>query len=251
MRLYGFILLSFLMVCPLQASELQTLSQQADSAYVAERYEEARDMYLQLADSVQDAQLYYNLGCAYFRTEDIAHAILWFERALVLDPANEDIRFNLEFARSRTIDRITPRHEMFFVSFWRSMVHGMSTDTWGMMAVCFFVGILLMALAFLYLKNITIRKVSFALAVVMFFGCVLCNICAWQLNYYNSHRTAAVIVDSSVTIKSTPSQSGNDLFVLHEGTTVEINDDSMREWCEISIADGKMGWMPRAALEKI
>ena len=244
--------LSCCVFCSLNAqTPLSEIAQQADSAYTNEDYATAIDLYLQTTNESQDAHPYYNLANAYFRTDSLAKAILWYERALKLEPGNEDIRFNLEFTRSRTIDRITPRHEMFFISFWRSLVYSMSLDSWAHWAFGCFILMIAMVLAFLYLHHLTLRKICFVLAILFFLSTLFTNLCAYGQQYITEHRTGAVVIASSVTLKSTPSASGNDLYVLHEGTTVEIKDNSMKEWAEVSIADGKVGWMPKSALEII
>lgn len=232
-------------------NEFSGLAQQADSAYIQEDFAQAIDSYLKLTEQTQDANLYYNLAGAYFRSDSLARAILWYERALQLEPGNEDIRFNLEFTRSRTIDRITPRHEMFFISFWRSLVFSMSLDSWASWGLWCFSLMIISLLCFLYLRSMLLRKICFATMILFFFLAVMANVCGYSQNYITDHRTGAVIMASSVTLKSTPSDSGNDLFILHEGTTVTIQDNSMKEWAEVKIADGKVGWMPKSALEII
>lgn len=246
-----FFLLAVAFVLPAQSQSLQEISQRADSAYQAEDFNEAVTLYSQLADSVTNATIYYNLGCAYYRTDDVAHAILWLERALQLEPGNEDIRFNLEFVRDNTIDRITPRHEMFFISFWRSIVQMMSLDQWAMTCLACFVAALLLLLLFIYAHNLTVRKIAFALCIVFSLVTLVGNVCAFQQRYYAQHRNSGVITAPSVSVKSTPSDSGNDLFVIHEGTTIEVQDSSMKEWCEIRIADGKVGWIRKSTFERI
>lgn len=250
-KLVIIILAVFLSICTSDAKSLAQLNAEADSAYVAERYEDAVALYSQVADSVQNASVFYNLGCAYYRTDDIAHAILWFERALQLDPGNEDIRFNLEFARGNTIDRITPRHEFFLVSVYRSMVLMMSLNQWAYVSLGCFVVALLFLLLFLYSRQLIWRKVGFFASIVFVLLTLLGNVCAFQQRYFAAHRTGGVVVVPSVSVKSTPAASGNDLFVLHEGTTVELQDASMRDWCEVRIADGKVGWLPKSSIEVI
>lgn len=250
-KLVIIILAVVLPVCACDAKTLVQLNAEADSAYVAERYEDAVALYSQVADSVQNASVFYNLGCAYYRADDIAHAILWFERALQLDPGNEDIRFNLEFARGNTIDRITPRHEFFLVSVYRSMVLMMSLNQWAYVSLACFVVALLFLLLFLYSRRLLWRKFGFFASVIFLLLTVLGNVCAFQQRYFAEHRTGGVVVAPSVSVKSTPATSGNDLFVLHEGTTVELQDASMRDWCEVRIADGKVGWLPKSSIEVI
>ena len=89
---------------------------QADSAYAAEKYEEAIPIYTALLKEGEHADIYYNLGNCYYKTDRLALAILNYERAALLDPGSSDVRFNLELARSKTIDKITPESEMFFVT---------------------------------------------------------------------------------------------------------------------------------------
>ena len=64
-------------------------------------------------------------------------------------------------------------------------------------------------------------------------------------------RSGAVIIQSAVPVKSTPAQGGTDLFILHEGTKVNITDDSMDNWKEIRVADGKEGWVQADQIEII
>ena len=233
------------------STELDDLKQQADSAYAHEEYEEAVKIYSQLADTLRDANVYYNLGCAYYRMDDMAHSVLWFERAARLNPSDKDIRFNLDMARGKTIDRITPRHEMFFVSVFNTMVQWFNLRQWAFICIGIFVLALLSLSLFLYSGRYGLRKAGFYLAIVMLLLAVLGNVCAFRQKHILEERSSAIIVASSVTVKSTPSQSGNELFVLHEGTRVEIRDNTMKDWCEVQIADGKVGWIERNVMEVI
>ena len=95
------------------------------------------------------------------------------------------------------------------------------------------------------------KKAGFTVAVIALFVCVFANLAAYQQLHQLENRTSAVIMSSSVVVKSTPSQTGTDLFILHEGTRVEIDDNSMKEWVEIQMNDGKQGWIRRADIEVI
>ena len=233
------------------AQELSQLKVEADSAYAREDYEEAQQKYQLVADSIQDASIYYNLGCCYYRMDDMARAVLWFERAYLLNPGDGDIRFNLDMARSKTIDRITPRHEMFFVNWYRWLTNVMSLQQWAVTCIILFLLALVSLSVFFFSRRYSMRKLGFYLTFVFLFLTILGNVCAFQQRSYLRNRNAAIIVSSSVTVKSTPSDSGNDLFVLHEGTKVSISDNEMKEWCEVKVADGKMGWIQKKDLEVI
>lgn len=224
---------------------------QADSAYANEDFATAEHLYLQLTQIGESSDIFYNLACTYYRQDNIAKAVLWFERASQLDPSDEDIRFNLSMARSKTVDRIIPRHEIFFVSAWKTLMHSRSVSEWAYCAIAAFVCMLVLVALYLYCSSLLLRKSGFFGAIAMLFLCVLFNILAYNLRNYNNTHTAGIIMEPAVTVKSTPTQSGTDLFVIHEGTRVDIKDNSMRDWAEIQIADGKVGWIETKTFETI
>lgn len=239
------------MVCASAATPADSIKVQADSAYVQEHYDKAIELYSQLADMGQSAVVYYNLGCAYYRKGDMAHSILWLERASLLDPGNKDIAYNLQLVRGKTIDRIEPAHEFFLASLWRGLVNSMHTDAWAILAVVCF-GLMLVSFSVrLFSSRMLLRRISLYIGVTLLVLTLLGNACAIQQNRYALHHASGIITSSSVTVKSTPAESGNDLFVIHEGTHVDIQDDSMKEWAEVRIADGKVGWVPKKSFERI
>ena len=224
---------------------------QADSLYTAERYQEAAQQYEALLKQGESADLYYNLGNAYYRMDDITHAVLAYERALLLSPGDADVRFNLQMARSKTIDKIVPESEMFFVTWYRSLVHLMSVDAWGRMAIVSLVCALLLVLVYLFAQRVWLRKVGFFAGLLFLVLFLASNVFGFQLQQSLLHRTGAIIIRSAVNVKSTPSQNGTDLFILHEGTRVNIIDDTMRGWREVRVADGKSGWVEIKDIEVI
>ena len=95
------------------------------------------------------------------------------------------------------------------------------------------------------------RKAAFSSAVLLLLVTVLSNVCAQQQRKFKQIHTSGIIIAPAVTVKSTPADNGNDLFVLHEGSKVEILDNSLKEWCEVTIADGKQGWIPKKSFDLI
>jgi tetratricopeptide (TPR) repeat protein len=231
---------------------LHASKSEADSAYAKEDFHTAAQLYTLLLDSCgSSAQLFYNLGNCYYRQDSIARAILCYERARLLDPSDDDIRMNLEMARAKTVDRVMPASEMFFASLFHRLVLSMSLQTWAWLGILTFILMLAALAAYIFLPTLTGKKVGFTVAVVSLFVCLFANIAAYQQLHKLENRDNAVIMSSSVVVKSTPSQSGTDLFILHEGTRVEIVDDTMKEWVEIVMSDGKEGWIQRADIEII
>lgn len=230
------------------ADELKAL---ADSAYAGERYHEAVEAYERLLKTGVSAELYYNLGNAYYRLDEITRAVLSYERALRLAPGDADIRFNLQMAREKTIDRITPESEMFFITWYRSMVNFTSIDRWACIALVALSLAIVLALLYLFAGRIVLRKIGFFGGIVLVVVFILSNLFAWQQERELANRSGAIVVSSAVSVRSTPSKTGTDLFVVHEGTKVEIIDDTMKEWKEVKLADGKEGWIEETAIEVI
>lgn len=224
---------------------------EADSAYVQEHYEQAISLYNKLLETGASASVYYNLGNAYYRTGDMAHAILAYERAYLMEPGDADIRFNLQLARTKTIDKIVPESEMFFITWFRQMIDWYSADQWGRAVVVCFALFVVSLLLYFFAGRMLWRKVGFGVGVCTLILAVLFHIFAYQQQQKLLVRTHAIVMSSSLTVKSTPSTSGTDLFVLHEGTKVEITDDTMKDWKEIRLADGKVGWVPVKTIERI
>ena len=197
------------------------------------------------------AELYYNLGNAYYRTENITRAVLNYERALLLSPGDRDIRFNLQLAQSKTIDKIVPESEMFFITWYHSLVNLMSVDGWARMAVFSLALVIVLFLIYLFSEPVWLRKVGFFGGMFLLVVFVLSNIFAWQQKQNLLFRKGAIVTSTSVTVKSTPAKNGTDLFILHEGTKVSITDGSMKDWKEIRLADGKEGWIESNKIEMI
>ena len=238
-----------LMLLPMAANAATKAD--ADSAYVNGNYQEAIKVYESLLKHGESAELYYNLGNAYYRTENITRAVLNYERALLLSPGDGDIRFNLQIARSKTIDKIVPESEMFFVTWYRSLVNIMSVDGWGRMALVSLALVIVLFLVYLFSARVWVQKVGFFGGGILLVVFVFSNFFAWQQRKQLLNREGAIVVAPSVTVKSTPAQNGTDLFILHEGTKVVIIDGSMKSWREIRLADGKKGWIESKKIELI
>ena len=251
MKRYIFVLFLSLGSLLTQAASLSETKTLADSAYAKADYETAIKLYGKLAKQNPTCDVCYNLGCAYYRIDDMAHSVLWFERALKLDPSNKDVLFNLEMARSKTIDKIIPQHEFILFTYFRSMTNWFSLRTWTIIGLLSFVLMLVLLLIFWASDSIFVRELAFSSAVLLLLISILANVCALQQRKFKQTHTSGIITVPAVTVKSTPADNGNDLFVLHEGSKVEILDSSLKEWCEVSIADGKIGWIPKKSFDLI
>ena len=249
-RIVAFICLSLSsLLSPLSSSA--TNKAEADSAYAQGHYQQAVKDYGELLKKGVSADLYYNLGNAYYRMDEIPRAVLNYERALLLSPGDADIRFNLQMARSKTIDKITPESEMFFVTWYHSLVNMTSVDGWARMALVALALAIVLALLYLFAGAVWLRKVGFFGAFGLIVVFIVANVFAHVQKQSFTSRSGAIIMAPAATVKSTPATQGTDLFILHEGTKVNITDGSMRQWKRIRVADGKEGWVETSQIEVI
>lgn len=229
-----------------------SLKTEADKAYQENDFKGAIEKYEAiLATGQESADVYYNLGNSYYKDKNIAKAVLNYERALLLSPGDDDIRYNLDMAKSKTIDKVTPKSEIFIVTWGNSIRDMMSESSWAAFAVTCFILFLLGTSAYIFGSKIVIKKTGFSLAVVFLVLTIVANMFADSQKDKLVNRTGAIVMQPSVTVKSTPDDSGTDLFVLHEGTKVYINDNSMKGWKEVSLEDGTRGWLPTESIEVI
>lgn len=222
-----------------------------DSAYLNGDYITASQVYENLLNGGEAAELYYNLGNSYYKSGEMAKAILNYERALLLQPGNDDIRFNLEMAKAKTVDKVEASPEIFFVSWTKSLINMFSINTWACWAIAFFLLFIVSLYLFFFSKTSLLKKIGFFGGLVSIIFVVATNLFASQQKSRLTERETAIVMTPNVVVRSTPSESGTSLFVLHEGSKVKLNDTSMREWKEVKLEDGKVGWVPSFAIEQI
>ena len=243
------IALLVLFALPMHAQSADSLWTRGIDAYSSGRWSEASAAWQALADSGQQSStLYYNLGNAAFKQDDLAHAIIWYERALKVDPSNKDARFNLEFARSRVQDRIEEVPEFFLEEWGRAACWSMPGTAWAVLFIVLFAAFLAMLLLFL-LGNGGRKKLGFFAGIVLLLCALVClDFAFWQRTDALRHDEA-VVVQAVTEVKSSPG-SGVSLFVLHEGTKVKVLEE-ISGWNNIELSDGRQGWLQNDSVERI
>ena len=248
---YSFVWLLLAMICFGGTSAKAVTKNNADTEYQKGNYQQAIRDYEEILKNGESAEIYFNLGNAYYRTDNITKAVLNYERARLLSPGDDDINFNLQFARSKTIDKITPQSEMFFVTWYKSLVNFTSVDNWAKTGILCIVMALLLVLLYLFGPQLMLRKIGFFAGLAFFVIFLLSNLFAFQQKQALDNRTGAIIISPSVNIKKTPAKNSADQFVLHEGTRVDIIDKGMTDWRCIRVGDGREGWIETKAIEEI
>ncbi len=223
----------------------------ANDAYINSEYEKAARLYESiLADGLFSMKLYYNLANAYFRNGEIGKAILYYNRALVLAPNNDDVRHNLAIAESYTKDKIEEVPEFFFNSWMRTVRNTLSCSSWTFVSLALLALTLALGIVYLLSQRIAARKGGFygMLASLLLF--IVATSFAASERHKMTDREQAVVMSGTASVKSSPDRSATDLFVLHEGTKVRIVE-TVEDWSEIVIADGKKGWIENGKIERI
>ena len=248
-----------LLLLLLPASALRAQESYPDSlwnagvaAYSDGRWEDAVQAWQGIESlGVESADLYYNLGNAWFKTADYAQAILCYERALKLDPSSADIKHNLRYAQEFIQDNIESVPEFFLKSWFRSLSGALPRDVWAVLALVLLAAALALALLFALGGTPGRRKAGFFGGIAVLALCALC--CGFARIQYNQYIDAseAIVTRAVTSVKSSPDgTSSKDLFILHAGSKVRILD-SVGEWKNIELADGRQGWLPEADIEVI
>ena len=226
--------------------------QQAATLYAAEKYDEAASLYEKvLAEDGIAPEVYYNLGNCYYKQDRIALSVLNYERALRLNPSDSDVKANLALARGKTQDKVTPASELFFVSWWKQLAGMMSMSAWMTVALIAFILMLTGILVYAFLSDIRLRKIGAYTAIVCLLLTVLANLCALTQHFIVINHSYAIIMTPAVTVKSSPANTSTDLFIVHEGSKVEILDDTMAGWREVKLEEGKQGWIEQDVIAEI
>ena len=217
--------------------------EQANAAYNAGNYDSARIVYEKiLATDMESLPLYFNLGNTYYKMREYPMAIYYYEKALKLDPSNEEVQANLAIANQAIVDKIEPVPQSFIVRGWRNARASLSGDQWAWCSIAFFALLLFAAFLFLRSRKIGVRKLGFFTGIVFLLAFGLSVVFAAQLKQSSETQDQAIVMPPTVTVKSSPNEASVDLFVLHEGTKVDILETT-DGWSKIKIANGSVGWL--------
>jgi tetratricopeptide (TPR) repeat protein len=216
--------------------------------YSASKYQEALNEWMDLYNTgYRSATLNYNIGNAYFKLNNVPGAILFYERAYLLKPADNNINYNLQIAKSLCVDKFEAIPELFFVRWFNFLSLLAPTNRWSVISIVTFVTFLFLLSVYIYSSKYRIKVICFWAAILLFI------VSASSFSFAQRNKTLvydskrAVIFAPVVNGKSSPDASGTDLFVLHEGSTVSV-EDMVGDWYEIRLSDGNKGWVPSGSL---
>lgn len=245
-----FAIIIFGLISEVKAQKPKEIFEQANFYYNEGVYDTAIILYESILDKdLISSALLYNLGNAYYKSGNYPKAILNYEKALKISPNDEDIKTNLAMANLFITDKIEAVPQVFLKTWWINISNWFSINQWATISLIL-LGLTL-TLVFLYLttKTAWIKKTAFFSIIL----CILLCICSFTISaqkYNDAYKfEEGIIISSTITIKSSPSATSVDLFVLHEGTKVEILDN-IDGWEKIKIANGNTGWLPSNSVIK-
>lgn len=233
------------------SAQQNALFDSATKAYNAGEYQTAVDTYLEILESGKhSAALYYNLGNAYYKMNQIAPSIYYYEKALLLKPNDAEIKNNLGYAQNMTLDAIDTIPETGFAKIYNSVLRLLSFDQWAYAGVIFMILFVLLYIAFYYFRFSSRKRLSFILSIVSLFFAIIAVVFAYvEYNAYQAERYAIVFAKEA-SVKSEPNLKSQEAFELHEGTKVNVLDE-LNQWKKIQIVDGTVGWIPAEDIKLI
>lgn len=242
------ILLLLSTVLGASAQNPQTLMQQGNDAYAKGDFATAVQAYNSILEAgYHSADLYYNLGNAYYRLEEYGQSILNYERALRLKPNFRDAKENLDLVNSKTEDQIAPLPEIFLVQWAHNVVAWFSPTGWRVSTLILLAILGALIALFLLSRDYNWRKGALIGGIVTLLLLLLCIVCTISSHVQYNRHTQAIVTTPMTVVKSSPEDSSVDKLILHEGTKVGI-DETLGDWHKIHIADGNTGWLQASDL---
>lgn len=247
-KLILFLSLFTMLLC---SAQNEKLFDQATTAYNAGEYEKAIGFYADiLADGEHSAALYYNLGNAHYKLNEIAESVYYYEKALLLDPNDEEIKTNLSYAQNMTLDAIDTIPETGIAKLYKNITGKLTFDQWSYLAIAAMFVFVLLYIAFYNFNYSARKRWAFIGSLLALFICAIAILFAFvQRRDFNAKQPAIIFVTES-TIKAEPNETSTQLFVLHAGTKVNILEE-LNDWNKIRLTDGKTGWILKNELKPL
>lgn len=232
-------------------SPVTKLFADGNSLYAKGKYQQAVKDYQQIVDDgYRSAAVYFNLGDAYYKSGNIPSAILYFEKAHKLAPGDDDINFNLKFANLRTSDKVEQVPDFFLSRWWTSLILNFSISNLAAWSIILILAGSILLICYFFASAFNVKKYSFYGAIALFILGVLAIFIANRQQSYFDNNHEAIVFTPAVNVKSSPAEKSGTLFIIHQGTKVDILDND-GGWTKIGLANGNEGWLKTTDLKTI
>ncbi|MFI0429553.1 tetratricopeptide repeat protein [Mariniflexile sp. HMF6888] len=235
-------ILSFLFSFGLFAQN-DALFEQANTLYNEGKYGEAIDKYKTILDTKNHSvELYFNLGNAHYKLNNIAPSIYYYEKALQLAPNDEDIKNNLAFAQNMTIDAIDVVPEAGLSKILNNAANTMTFDVWAKVSIGFVFCFVILFLVYYFAYSSLRKRLAFLGSLASL--TIVCITLLFAFHKFNLDKKnkPAIVFAKEILVKTAPNNRSEESFRLHEGTKVQILD-TVDDWKKIRLQDGKTGWV--------
>lgn len=218
--------------------------------YEQNKYEQAVQTFEKLiSGGVHNPAVHYNLGNAYYKSGQLGKAIVQFEKAVRLDPGDQDIAENLAFIRARCVDKIEESTPVFWLSgllrvhrffsyrqkLWLLLLFWMAANS-------FF------AWRFMRSGDNIRRITNWGLSITLLL--LFCFTLSAVIQNRQENKQEAIVIVESSKLYSGPAETNSVLTIIHEGFKVEIRQQT-EGWSQIVLPNGWNGWVSRGHLETL
>src|SRR5690554_2984641 len=248
-RLYTLFFVAILCVSAAFAQNEDVL--RAEQLYENQQYDSALVVYEDLLNQgYHNAVLYYNIGNVYYKKNDVARAILYYEKAFLLNPHDSDIQHNLDFARAQQVDKIESLGRGFVKSWYARLYRLFNPNVWIVLSIISFLLFLSGLALFFFSSKLVYRKSGFFIGIILFLVSLVSYISAQSRYIELTAHEYAIVVEPTVSIKTEPLETSKDLTVIHGGLKVKIIQEK-QDWLLIRLSDGNKGWIKKRFIEEI
>lgn len=247
-RSFRLLLLLFIPGLLLTQEHPDSLFQEAQRAYDAEKYSQAISTYQKLLNqNIESASLHYNLGNAYFRQNELGEAILHYEKAKKLNPRDADIDYNLKVAQARIQDRIEPPESSFLMKIFNGIKYWLALRELAWTTGFLFLSGSVIFGSWWLLNQSRLKSILAYALVVWIIGLLLVTPLLISRTMEAAREQYGIVLTAEVSARSGPQNLSTEVFVLHEGTRVEV-ENTQNQWYKIRLLDGKEGWIQANAV---
>ena len=232
-------------------SQVEVVFDEGNALYNQGNYTEAIEKYTSIINNgFESAELYYNLGNAYYKINDIANSIFYFEKSLLLDPNNNETKNNLSFSQNMTIDRIETVPVNQVSKFISKYTNVFDYNTWLLISIIFeFLSLIVFSL-YLFNKNSDTKKRFFSIGSIFLFFFIIFLILGINSKSEYEKNNPAILFENRISFKSEPNERSEDLFLLNEGTKVNVLE-KLNEWSLVELSNGSKGWILSSTFQTI
>jgi len=245
MKHFSYIII---LLCFFNASKANDLLLKAEKAYDSKKYKEAIEHYeVLLKEGFQSYQLYYNLGNAYYRNNQLGRAIYNYELARKLEPNDEDVRINLSKASAKTIDKIDSKENFFINAVKTNVLSSFTTNTWAWLTVLSLLLVCVLTFLFVVSNNKPVKQMAFVGSILLFFVFLITYFLGYSALNAKNNNKFAIILNKESKIVNEPNLTATTKFVLHEGTKIRLVEGN-GDWVLIKLDNGNEGWVKRVEI---